>query len=202
MLSRGNISQPETFALPGNYYPERWLSSGVPYEFTTRPTVPPPAALFDEFHRLTADIGVLGLYHIGDEVHGKMIEYTEGRKNILVALSDTEKPQAANHTETAWNLGKGDPVTMACMIVCDSRNTRDGSIHKGMYRQSSLLDVRKLTEVSTKTRSPMLSSELYAPRIFLLAEVVDWPRILNGHSDPLNFCTSQHLPWPLFQCSP
>ncbi|KAJ5971842.1 uncharacterized protein N7479_001760 [Penicillium vulpinum] len=130
MLSRGNISQPEIFALPGNYYPERWLSSGVPYEFTTRPTVPPPAALVDEFHRLTADIGVLGLYHIGDEVYGKMIEYTEGRKNILVALSDTEESQSANHTETAWNLGKGDPVTMACMIVCDSRNTRDGSIHK------------------------------------------------------------------------
>ncbi|KAJ6019510.1 hypothetical protein N7522_001577 [Penicillium canescens] len=130
MLSRGNISQPEILTLLDNYYPERWLASGVPYEFTTRPTVPPPAALVDEFNRLTADIGVLGLYHIGDEINGKKIEYTEGRKNILLPFSDTDVSQAANYTETAWNLGKGDPVTMACMIVCDSRNTRDGSVHK------------------------------------------------------------------------
>ncbi|KAJ5382384.1 hypothetical protein N7517_000295 [Penicillium concentricum] len=120
MLSRGNISQPEIYTLLGNYYPERWLSSGDPYEFTTRPTVSPPAALVDEFNSLTAVIGVLGLYHIGDEVNGKMIEYTEGRRNILVPLSDTDESQASNHTETAWNLGKGDPVTIACMIVCDS----------------------------------------------------------------------------------
>jgi hypothetical protein len=66
MVSRGNISQSEIFALLGNYYPERWLSIRVPYEFTTRPTGLPPAALINEFYRLTAKIGVLGLYHIGD----------------------------------------------------------------------------------------------------------------------------------------
>lgn len=135
MLSRGNISQPENFALIGNYYPERWLSTGIPYEFTTRPTVSPPAALVSEFNRLTAEIGVLGLYHVGDEVDTKMIEHTEGRKNIMTPFLGTDESKTASHTETAWNLGKGDPVTMSCMIICDSRTTRNGvAQHKGMHR--------------------------------------------------------------------
>ncbi|KAG6367251.1 hypothetical protein INS49_001437 [Diaporthe citri] len=31
MLGRGNVSQPEVASNLGEYYPERWLSSGTPY---------------------------------------------------------------------------------------------------------------------------------------------------------------------------
>ncbi|KAG5294124.1 hypothetical protein I7I50_04757 [Histoplasma capsulatum G186AR] len=130
MLARGNVSQPEKATSLVEYYPERWLCSGEAYEFTTRPTTPPPAALLAAFNQLTSHIGVLGLYHIDNEDKGRMVEHTDGRKNILTPLSEASA-QLANHTETAWNLGKGDPVTMSCMIVCDSRITRGSAAHKG-----------------------------------------------------------------------
>ncbi|KAL9120742.1 MAG: hypothetical protein Q9187_002704 [Circinaria calcarea] len=61
MLGSGNVSQPEkTSELTKSYYPERWLSSGKAYEFTTRRTITPPAALIDAFDQRTAHIGVLG----------------------------------------------------------------------------------------------------------------------------------------------
>ncbi|KAI4173800.1 MAG: hypothetical protein LQ343_002735 [Gyalolechia ehrenbergii] len=138
MLTRANnISEPEktsSLAEHGdNYYAERWLASGEAYEFTTRPTESPPAQLMEAFHELTARYGgVLGLYYVHDAQQGKMIEYTEGRRNILMPYTGADEARAANQTETAWNLGRGDPVTMACVIVCDTITTRHGGAkHKG-----------------------------------------------------------------------
>ncbi|KAI9725705.1 MAG: hypothetical protein M1834_009751 [Cirrosporium novae-zelandiae] len=130
MLAKEDISQPEKASSLKDYYPERWLPTGEVYEFTTRPTTAPPAELSNEFKRLTSHIGVLGLYHIDDKSESKKIEYTEGRKNILRPFLEANRTQTINHIETAWNLGKGDPVTMACVIVCDSRTTRGGAVHK------------------------------------------------------------------------
>lgn len=41
MLANGNHSQPESAKEVPAFYPERWLSSVAPYEFTLRPTVGP-----------------------------------------------------------------------------------------------------------------------------------------------------------------
>ena len=61
MLARGNVSQPEKISKLAEYYPERWLSSGTPYEFTTRLTTAPPVALVEAFNQLTVQLGVLDL---------------------------------------------------------------------------------------------------------------------------------------------
>ncbi|KAL5331526.1 hypothetical protein ACEPPN_001060 [Leptodophora sp. 'Broadleaf-Isolate-01'] len=42
MLQKGNMSQPEKLENAGVYYPNRWLSGGVPYEFTTKQSPTPP----------------------------------------------------------------------------------------------------------------------------------------------------------------
>ena len=157
MVGRGNISQPEKASALVECYPERWLSSGEPYEFTTRPTTSPPAPLIDAFHQLTSHVEVLGLYHIGNEGQdkpGKMVEYTEGRKNILRPFTDADRAHTATQTETAWNLGSLDPVTLACesIIICDSRTTRSGGVHKGMF-EFSVLQPHALIKASMQARS-------------------------------------------------
>ena len=58
MLSRGNTSEPEKVTALQGFYPERWLPSGDAYEFTTRPTIPPPTSLLEAFHQLTSHVGV------------------------------------------------------------------------------------------------------------------------------------------------
>ncbi|KIH92543.1 hypothetical protein SPBR_03265 [Sporothrix brasiliensis 5110] len=133
MLGRGNISQPEKVSGVTKYFPERWLSTGQPYEFTTRPTTEPPTALFNALAQLTGRAGVLGLYHIDkSETADKMLEHTEGRKNILMPYTGADKAHAATQILTAWDLGSCNPVTMACnkVIICDSRTTRNGAVHK------------------------------------------------------------------------
>lgn len=65
MLEKGNISQPEKLENCGAYHPNRWLSSGKPYEFTVNQTQTPPKALFDQFYHLTKKANleeILGLY--------------------------------------------------------------------------------------------------------------------------------------------
>ena len=138
MLAHGNISQPKKVSSLDKFYPERWLPSGEAYEFTTRPTTSPPPALMDEFSQLTSHIGVLGLYHVDNESKGKMIEHTEGRTNILMPYVDTGKESTGDFTETAWNLGRGDTVTMACMIICDNIITRNQQYHKSTYEEPTV----------------------------------------------------------------
>ena len=52
MLTNGNITEPVYCSQTGLMYPERWLSTGQSYEFTTRKTEKPPAALIDEFRAI------------------------------------------------------------------------------------------------------------------------------------------------------
>ncbi|EJD39385.1 hypothetical protein AURDEDRAFT_139316 [Auricularia subglabra TFB-10046 SS5] len=114
MLSRGNVSEPEPVSGLAEFFPERWLASGEPYEFTTRPTTSPPAALLAAFKDIVGDCGVLGLYHVDQERDGKWIEHTEGRKNILELCTDAHAGPGSTHTVTAWDFGSFDPVTLAC----------------------------------------------------------------------------------------
>lgn len=62
-----------------------------------------------------------------------MIERTKGRSKITEPAAVENKP-VSGLIETTWkNFGKGDPVTMACVISCDTRTTRSGvaNVHKG-----------------------------------------------------------------------
>ncbi|KAG5756989.1 hypothetical protein H9Q72_005616 [Fusarium xylarioides] len=158
MLAKGNVSQPEKVTDLTEYYPERWLPSGEPYEFTTRRTTNPPVALVKALHQLTNHIGVLGLYHIDkDDNNDKVLERTEGRRNILSPYTEADEAHEATQVLTAWNLGSRDPVTMACnkVVICDSRTTRAGAVHKGM--SSCPCPTVPLTNDNTGTKSTIHS---------------------------------------------
>ena len=133
MLARGAVSEPVPASGVSKYYPERWLPSGEPYEFTVRPTHSPPPELVAEFCKLTGGSNVLGLCYIGDETQEPLIEWTDGRTNRTRPL--TERDRASGQTvETQWQLsGRGDPVVMACYMVCESETTRSGGFHLGMH---------------------------------------------------------------------
>ncbi|EJP65462.1 uncharacterized protein BBA_05793 [Beauveria bassiana ARSEF 2860] len=133
MLARGNVSEPELMEHAPTFYPERWLSTGEPYEFTLRRTGKPPTKLVDEFQRIVKDAklqDILGLYHIdgGGEMPA-IIEWTEGRKNLTREIAADDK--TGEPIQTAWDFARGDPVTMSCAIYCDQRTTRGASTHKG-----------------------------------------------------------------------
>ncbi|PVF95387.1 hypothetical protein CPB86DRAFT_827927 [Serendipita vermifera] len=85
MVAEGNVSQPET---SGSYYPERWLSTGEPYEFNREPCKSPPENLLKEFQEAVGEIHVLGLFFVNNS--GKAdeiaVERTEGRKNIVTIV--------------------------------------------------------------------------------------------------------------------
>ncbi|KAI1106982.1 hypothetical protein F4804DRAFT_329728 [Jackrogersella minutella] len=134
MLAAGNVSQPKLMEHTPTYYPERWLSTGEPYEFTVRRTEKPPTELIEEFQRIVRDAklqDILGLYHIdGEKDAPAIIEWTEGRNNLTREITDDDK--TGEPIQTAWDFGRGDPVTMSCTIYCDQRTTRGSSVHKGI----------------------------------------------------------------------
>jgi len=126
MIASGHISQP---ARDVQCYPERWLPSGVPYEFTREPTVTPPPELFDQFRLIIDGIDVLGLYAVtGDQSSGVHQEWTEGRKNITT-IAAHPNPESI---ETGWLPGKDQPITMACTRQClfDVRYGRHQKVHR------------------------------------------------------------------------
>ncbi|KAI1399453.1 hypothetical protein F4819DRAFT_464966 [Hypoxylon fuscum] len=135
MIEKNNISQPEELENAGAYYPDRWLASGEPYEFTVCQTQAPPKTLVDQFHQLTKEAkleDVLGLYYVDGPIEDPaIIEWTDGRKNLTRTMKEEDK--AADPVQTAWNFARGDPVTMACTKWCDTRTTRSGenNVHKG-----------------------------------------------------------------------
>ncbi|KAI9833233.1 MAG: hypothetical protein M1826_000146 [Phylliscum demangeonii] len=129
MLAEGSVSKPVRQSdLTAPYYPDRWLPTGEAFEFTTRPTTEPPAELMAAFRRLTAAIGVLGLYYIGTDKSEPQLERTNGRQNVSRPFTDSD--QSIPTTETAWDPTKDDPVTMACVMYCDSTITRTKEYHK------------------------------------------------------------------------
>lgn len=130
----GNVSQPKLMEHAPTFYPERWLSTGEPYEFTVRRTEKRPTELIDEFQRIVKDAklqDILGLYRIdGGKETPAIIEWTEGRENLTREITDDDK--TGEPIQTAWDSSRGDPDTMSCMIYCDQRTTRGSSVHKGI----------------------------------------------------------------------
>lgn len=87
MVANGNISQPERNV---SCYPDRWLATGEPYEFTRKQTCSPPQGLLEEFQKIVGVTEVLGLFYVQYEDHsesgGVSVERTEGRMNIVEIL--------------------------------------------------------------------------------------------------------------------
>ena len=125
MVASGHVSEPQK-DVP--CYPERWLASGEPYEFTKEPTVAPPAALFTEFKAIVGNNDVLGLYAAGDDPHSeKLQEWTEGRKNITRVVTEIDPEDI----ETGWLPGTADPITMACTKYCRKIDKGHIKVHLG-----------------------------------------------------------------------
>ena len=130
MLATGKIAQPVQLSAVDAYYPERWLATGEPYEFTSRPTETPPPDLLEDFRLLIGPREVLGLYFAGRNGGAVEMERTEGRKNIMedfIATGDVN-----NVTETGWIFPSSGPNHQAqkvCVKYCDSRVTRSGTAH-------------------------------------------------------------------------
>lgn len=116
----GMVSQPERNV---ECYPERWLATGEPYEFTRKPTRAPPQKLLEEFQKIVQvdGVDVLGLFYIQAE-DGKggvnLVERTEGRTNIMEILPFDEN---ADNISTAWCLDMESPVhsVMKCSHQCN-----------------------------------------------------------------------------------
>jgi hypothetical protein len=121
MVASGHVSEPQKDL---QCYPERWLASGDPYEFTTESTATPPAELFAKFKAVVGSIGLLGLYAAGDKPRsGILQEWTEGRKNITRVVTATEI--GPGDIETGWLPGTADSTTMMCVVLCLDRD-KDG----------------------------------------------------------------------------
>jgi hypothetical protein len=137
MLEKGNVSQPEKKETVDSY-PNRWLSNGEAYEFTTEKTQSPRKELINKFHALTKDFKddqLLGIYAIqGTRMDPAAIEWTDGCQNLTRVFKEGDT--MTDFVQTAWYFARGGPVTMACTVWCDTRNTRDGSVHKGTTQNS------------------------------------------------------------------
>lgn len=132
MLTDGNVTEPVYFTETGLAHPERWLSTGQPYEFTTRATEQPPAALFDEFRAIAGDAAnLLGLYHIDlGEANTWQVERTEGRKNI-VEKATSQPAQSPTMIEAGWVFGQGSSRPSYCQQYCNQNSSGNhvGSTH-------------------------------------------------------------------------
>jgi len=134
MVSTGRISEPKIVS-DESCFPERWLSNGDPYEFSSSPTVEGgsvPKELLDGFQaRLRSfspnDLsGLLGIYYVHDpdsdhskagHDHNKVpdkdiiwMETTEGRTNILELVTKDKVMAMSNAVPAAWYIScRDDP---------------------------------------------------------------------------------------------
>lgn len=125
MVSTGRVSEPVLDTASGEnrlIYPERWLSNGVPYEFSSTPTVEVRDELVEAFQdRMKSFEGkdlsdLFGIYYIhrpdddrsGDrEENGEDIiwlERTVGRKNIVEPVTRDVAMAYPMNTPAAWEI--------------------------------------------------------------------------------------------------
>lgn len=133
MLADGNVSKPVHVSDGTEYYPERWLPSGEPYEFTTKPTKTPSASFLEDFRATFASNTVLGLCcleaeHTGDN-QSPRIEWTEGRTNKMRKIS--QEDMSGDPIPTSWTIGDGITTMTWCNQYCFTESTSSGGYHKG-----------------------------------------------------------------------
>lgn len=106
VVTKGNIVEPfPDSGMPSfQCFPERWTAEGKPWEYTQERTESPPQQLINRFKEEVDAFGVgrvLGLFYIRNEdQHGVLLERTEGRRNIMVHITDDDVPP--DTTVTGW----------------------------------------------------------------------------------------------------
>jgi hypothetical protein len=128
MVSDGDISEPKRVL---SAYPERWLSSGEPFEFSHAPVPVPSSELVKAFQEAVGEYAdLLGLCYAGDfKPDVVKVESTDGRKNIT--RDQSADADRTGCLETAWIPGTAQPVKMACFVICNMRMTRARVTHTG-----------------------------------------------------------------------
>jgi len=153
MVSSGNISEPKIVGDDDGCYPERWLSNGDPYEFSSTPTIDGgivPKELLDGFSKVLGDFegrdlrNILGIYaydddsagssdddgsaisDAGDNVSNRMIwvERTVGRANVLELAPKKVVDQMDNVTTACWAFRK-DSEQPEKKCVCQTSKPKD-----------------------------------------------------------------------------
>jgi len=141
MVADGDITQPERVHGDGHpglvdgqvavdvrgskrvAYPNSWLSTGEPFEYTLDPTPPLPPQLFEGFKEIVKGAnfaeGLLGISHITEEHWGQLsVEHTEGKKNVVEKV-DGEVKKPDNSISTCWHPSYSPPgVECAACCVC------------------------------------------------------------------------------------
>lgn len=162
MVSTGRISEPKVISHE-ECYPERWLSNGYPYEFSSTPIVEGgsvPQQLLDAFHSQLSSFngkdltGLLGICYIhnpdsntgpeGAKLWEDSIwmEKTEGRTNILEPVSRAKVEKMTNAIPAAWYIfprnkdelnGPGDIIVSAGCVCLDE----SASVHVAGVRSAA-----------------------------------------------------------------
>jgi hypothetical protein len=125
MISTGNITKPGRAT---EYYPDRWLATGDPYEFSDEPSEPPPHDLMEEFRNMIPGIDVLGLFFVREipEDGSIFLESTQGRKNILnIIKTDDPSPELAASIDSAWVPGHPKRTSDEMGKCCSCFHGRD-----------------------------------------------------------------------------
>jgi hypothetical protein len=132
LLASGDVSEPTKISETLDFYPERWLASGKPYEFTTRPTKMPSPALLEGFKTAMRGNTSLGLCYPmledGEVSPKPRMEWTEGRRILTRLRKDGEVVDA--QIPTSWTLqGEGLSAAWYCNVWCPPKTTKSGSGH-------------------------------------------------------------------------
>ncbi|KAF8581314.1 hypothetical protein K439DRAFT_1636290 [Ramaria rubella] len=104
------------------YYPERWLATGEPYEFTYKPTVEPSPEALAEFRQIVGPESPLGLFFVDKNAYTIRTETTEGRKSITSSGPPSAELLASDvkSVDSAWLPGKGTLAAFVCIICINA----------------------------------------------------------------------------------
>jgi len=137
MVSSGRISEPVVDEA-GDCYPERWLANGVPYEFSSTPTVEngsPPSNLIKSFYDRLGSIseslktgakfdgtntdlsGLLGIYYIHDPDTDSSDESTSDSESTYRSANGRDDIVWMERTEGRRNIVEPVPSKEADLIT-------------------------------------------------------------------------------------
>ncbi|KAF8581436.1 hypothetical protein K439DRAFT_1636146 [Ramaria rubella] len=120
MISTDNCVTEPVSSPTKAYYPERWLATGQPYEFTYEPTTEPSSEVFEEFHKIVGPDSPLGLFFVDEDAYTIRTEITEGRKSVTSSGPPSAELLNFKSLESAWLPGKGPHAILVCVICSNA----------------------------------------------------------------------------------
>lgn len=101
---------------PTVYHPERWLASGVPYEFSVEKVgEAPPPEFFAEFRSIVGEDSPLGVFVVDPNAPDVQTEVVDGRTSTFKAGPPQNKE--SSWVETAWVPGSPNKLFF-CLFLC------------------------------------------------------------------------------------